>query len=78
MTHHAGVPFALNGVPVKWQWLLSLNPITTVVTGWRWCLLDGPPPVLGQALLGAGVALLTLFAGLAYFRRTEPRVADTI
>jgi lipopolysaccharide transport system permease protein len=74
----SGVPFALNGVPVKWQWLLSLNPITTVVTGWRWCLLDGPPPVLGQALLGAGVALLTLFAGLAYFRRTEPRVADTI
>jgi lipopolysaccharide transport system permease protein len=74
----SGVPFALNGVPVKWQWLLSVNPITTVVTGWRWCLLDGPPPVLGQALLGAGVAVLTLFAGLAYFRRTEPRVADTI
>jgi lipopolysaccharide transport system permease protein len=74
----SGVPFALNGAPVKWQWLLSVNPITTVVTGWRWCLLDGPPPVLGQALLGAGVAVLTLFAGLAYFRRTEPRVADTI
>jgi len=34
--------------------------------------------VLGQALLGAGVALATLFLGLAYFRRSEPRVADTI
>jgi lipopolysaccharide transport system permease protein len=74
----SGVPYALNGVPEKWQWLLSLNPITTVVTGWRWCLLDAPPPVLGQALLGAGVAVVTLFCGLAYFRRTEPRVADTI
>ena len=74
----SGVPFSLNGVPPKWQWLLSLNPITTVVSGWRWCLLDAPPPVLGQALLGALVAVVTLFCGLAYFRRSEPRVADTI
>jgi len=74
----SGVPFALNGAPAKWQWLLSINPITTVVAGWRWCLLDGPPPVLGQALLGTCVAVLTLVAGLAYFRRSEPRVADTI
>ena len=74
----SGVPFALNGVPEKWQWLLSLNPLTTVVAGWRWCLLDGPKPVFGQVLLGTGVALLTLFFGLAYFRRSEPRVADTI
>ena len=74
----SGVPYALNGVPVKWQWLLSINPITTVVTGWRWCLLNGPPPVLGQAAVGAGVALVLLVTGLAYFRRSEPRVADTI
>jgi lipopolysaccharide transport system permease protein len=74
----SGVPFALNGAPEKWQWLLSINPITTVVGGWRWCLLDGPPPVLGQALLSASVAILTLVFGLAYFRRSEPGVADTI
>jgi lipopolysaccharide transport system permease protein len=74
----SGVPYALNGVPVKWQWLLSINPITTVVTGWRWCLLDGPPPVLGQAALSTGVALVLLVAGLVYFRHSEPRVADTI
>lgn len=74
----SGVPFALNGAPEKWQWLLSINPITTVVGGWRWCLLNGPAPVLGQALLGAGVAVITLVVGLAYFRRSEPGVADTI
>jgi homopolymeric O-antigen transport system permease protein len=74
----SGVPFALNGVPVKWQWLLSLNPMTTVIAGWRWAILDGPPLVLGQALVSAAVALILLFAGLAYFRRSEPRFADTI
>ena len=74
----SGVPYALNGVPVKWQWLLSLNPMTTVITGWRWAILNGPPLVLGQALIGTAVALILLFSGLAYFRRSEPRFADTI
>jgi lipopolysaccharide transport system permease protein len=74
----SGVPFALNGVPEKWQWLLSLNPMTTVIAGWRWAILGGPPLVLGQALIGATVALMLLFGGLAYFRRSEPRFADTI
>ncbi len=74
----SGVPFALNGVPPKWQWLLSINPITTVVAGWRWAVLGGPPPVLGHALLGAGVAVALLLIGLTYFRRSEPRFADTI
>src|SRR5262249_6127703 len=72
----SAVPFALNGAPAKWQWLLSINPITTVVAGWRWCLLDGPPPVPGQAALGVLVAVVTLVAGLAYFRRSESGVAD--
>jgi lipopolysaccharide transport system permease protein len=74
----SGVPFALNGIPTKWQWLLSINPMTTVVAGWRWCVISAPAPVLSQSLLSAGVALAALFIGLAYFRRTEPRVADTI
>jgi lipopolysaccharide transport system permease protein len=75
----SGVPFALNGIPSKWQWLLSINPITTVVAGWRWCMIGGaPPPVPGQAAVSCGVALFLLLLGLAYFRRTEPKVADTI
>src|SRR5262249_5701565 len=74
----SGVPFALTGAPGKWHWLWSLNPMNTGVVGWIWSLLDAPQPVLGQALLGATVAVLTLFAGLAYFRRSEPNVADTI
>jgi lipopolysaccharide transport system permease protein len=75
----SGVPFALNGIPAKWQWLLSINPITTVVAGWRWCMLSGaPPPVPGQAALSCGVAVVVLFVGLFYFRRTEPKVVDTI
>jgi homopolymeric O-antigen transport system permease protein len=74
----SGVPYSLEGAPTKWQWLLSLNPVTAVVTGWRWTVLDGPPPVPGQVAVSVSVALLIFAGGLAYFRRSEPRFADTI
>ncbi|HLB17865.1 MAG TPA: ABC transporter permease [Gaiellaceae bacterium] len=74
----SGVPFALDGVPLKWQWLLALNPMTSVIAGWRWTMLGGPKPVVGQVALGVGVALLLLIGGLAFFRSSEPRFADTI
>jgi lipopolysaccharide transport system permease protein len=74
----SGVPYSLDGVPEKWQWLLSLNPITGVVSGWRWTVLNGPQPVLGHLAVSVAVALLLFVAGIAYFRRSEPRFADTI
>jgi lipopolysaccharide transport system permease protein len=74
----SGVPYAVNQIPEKWQWILSVNPITTVVSGWRWTILSGPAPDPGQAAVGVTVALLLLVGGLAFFRRSEPRFADTI
>jgi lipopolysaccharide transport system permease protein len=74
----SGVPYSLDGAPEKWQWLLSLNPLTAVVAGWRWSMLDGPQPVFGQFLVSLGVAIVMFAVGFAYFRRTEPRFADTI
>jgi lipopolysaccharide transport system permease protein len=41
----SAVPFALDGVPLRWQWVLSLNPMTSVIAGWRWTVLGGPQPV---------------------------------
>ena len=64
--------------PEKWQWILSLNPLTAVVSGWRWCILGSAEPVWGQVLLGVGVAVLLALVGLVYFRRSEPRFADMI
>jgi lipopolysaccharide transport system permease protein len=74
----SGVMYSLTALPLKWQWVLSLNPLSGVVAGWRWAVLNGSPPVIGQFALSAGVAVLLLVVGLAYFKRTEPRFADTI
>ena len=74
----SGVPYSLDGAPVKWQWILSFNPLTAVVAGWRWAMLDGPKPVLGQLAVSVAVASVMFIVGVAYFRRTEPSFADTI
>jgi lipopolysaccharide transport system permease protein len=74
----SGVIYAISDLPTKWQWLLAFNPLTTAVAGWRWAVLDGKPLVLGQAAISVGMAVLLLVAGLAFFKRAEPKFADTI
>ena len=74
----SAVPFAVQEIPEKWQWILALNPMTAVVTGWRWAVLGAPPPNLEQTLVGVAVGILLFLAGLTIFRSTEPRIADTI
>ena len=74
----SGVMYELSQVPVKWQWILSINPITGVIAGWRWSVLGAQAPNPGQMALSVAVALLLLLGGLAFFRSSEPRFADTI
>ena len=52
--------------------------MTAVVSGWRWAVLGSAEPNWGQVALGVTVALLLVATGVAYFRRSEPRFADTI
>ena len=74
----SGVMFAVDQIPAKWQWILSLNPMTSVISGWRWAVLDASAPHPGQVAVGVAVALVLFFVGLAVFRSSEPRFADTI
>jgi lipopolysaccharide transport system permease protein len=74
----SGVMFAVDQIPVKWQWILALNPMTAVIAGWRWAVLDAAQPDLGQTAVGVAVAVALFFVGLAIFRSSEPRFADTI
>ena len=74
----SGVMFAVDQIPEKWQWILSLNPMTTVISGWRWAVLDASAPHPGQVAVGVAVALVLFVVGLAVFRSSEPRFADTI
>jgi lipopolysaccharide transport system permease protein len=74
----SGVMFAVDQIPEKWQWILALNPMTTVIGGWRWAVLGANMPDPGQMAVGVAVAASVFFGGLAVFRSSEPRFADTI
>lgn len=74
----SGVMYAVEAIPVKWQWILSFNPMTAVIAGWRWAMLDAAPPNPGQTAVGVTVAVVLFVVGLGVFRSSEPRFADTI
>ena len=38
----------VSALPEKWQWVLSLNPMTAVITGFQWGVLGTAAPDLGQ------------------------------
>jgi lipopolysaccharide transport system permease protein len=62
----------------RWQFLISLNPMTGVVEGFRWALLGsepGPGPLMA---ISVGISLILLVTGLYYFRRMERTFADMI
>jgi lipopolysaccharide transport system permease protein len=74
----SGVMYTVEAIPVKWQWILAFNPMTAVIAGWRWAVLDASAPNVGQTAVGVTVAFVLLAGGLAVFRSSEPRFADTI
>lgn len=57
--------------------LYALNPMTGVIAGFRWALLNAPPPGL-SLLLSLTTTFLLLLSGLIYFRRMEQTFADLV
>lgn len=65
-------------LPEPWRLLLGINPMTSVVEGFRWSLLHvGRPP---GAMLGVSVsvAVVCLISGALYFRKVERTLADVV
>jgi lipopolysaccharide transport system permease protein len=60
-----------------WRFLLYVNPVAGVVTGFRWSLVGAEPPGLA-ALVSLASGLVVLVFGLVYFARVERRLADFV
>jgi len=72
------VAYPMSVVPQRWRWIYSLNPMTTVVEGFRWSLLGTPAPDLQLTLIGTGAMLIVLTGGFLYFKGAERTFADVI
>ncbi|MEM7116212.1 MAG: ABC transporter permease [Chloroflexota bacterium] len=69
-------------VPERFRWLLALNPMTSVVEGFRWALLGdhltSANPIDGLFFTSIAIALFVLISGVIFFRSTERTFADII
>lgn len=74
----SGVIYAINALPGHWQWVLAVNPMTAVISGFQWGVLGITYPVLGTTIVSVAATALFFIVGLWFFRRSEPRFADTI
>lgn len=72
------VAYPITLVPESIRPLYELNPMTSVVEGFRWALTgDGELP-LRMMLISGSIALTFLVTGLYWFRREEVRFADVV
>jgi len=60
-----------------WKYVYALNPMSTILDGFRWSIADGPAPG-PEALVSAAVVVVLLVAGLSYFARAERSFADVV
>jgi lipopolysaccharide transport system permease protein len=65
-------------VPERWRLAYALNPMATVIDGFRWCLLGEEYAPGPRALVSVGVTVVTLVGGLYFFRYREDRFADLV
>jgi lipopolysaccharide transport system permease protein len=71
------VVYASSLVEGAWAYLYAMNPMVGVLDGFRWSLVDGPPPG-PETFVSLAVTAFGLAGGLLYFLRAERRFADLI
>lgn len=73
------VGFSSSVIPEQWRLLYSLNPIVSVIDGFRWSILRGQSELYwpGQ-VAGVAVTAFFLWFGIHHFRKSEKSFADLI
>jgi lipopolysaccharide transport system permease protein len=71
------VVYPASSVPAEWRVVYGLNPMATVVEGFRWAVL-GTAFSLPMAVSSVSVAAAALAGGLVYFRKMEGTFADVL
>jgi homopolymeric O-antigen transport system permease protein len=74
----SGVIYAADAIPEKYIAIASLNPAVGAITGFRWAVAGTPPPSATMLGLGVMMTVILFFSGLWFYRRAEPRFADTL
>ena len=77
MIYTAPVLYSANAVPEQYKLLYAVNPLVSVIQGFRTCLLGGPWD-LELIVPGIITGIILVIAGTAYFKRMERVIVDVI
>lgn len=73
------VGFSSSIVPEGWRWLYSLNPMVSVIDGFRWAILGNTAALyLPGFALSSVLTVLLFVSGIRFFRSYERTFADVI
>lgn len=72
------VAYSATLVPERWQIVYSLNPMYTVVEGFRWSILKTEPHFGWTSVVSTFIVLTALISGAFLFRRSERSIVDLI
>jgi lipopolysaccharide transport system permease protein len=62
----------------EWRDILMLNPIAPLLEGLNSSVILGQEPDLAWIAYSAGVSILIFWCGVVFFRRLEPRFAESV
>lgn len=73
------VGYSSASVPEEYAFLYELNPMVSVIDGFRWAILGGENMIHWSAIVYAAfTTVATMTTGIMFFRRTERTFADHI
>lgn len=70
------VIYPTNAVPLRWQALYRLNPLVTLIDGFRGSFLGRDAPGLRAHGVTAGILLVLLVGGVLLFQRSQRTIVD--
>ncbi|MEO2070464.1 MAG: ABC transporter permease [Zunongwangia sp.] len=81
LVYISAVPYPLSQVKEKMPdiaWVVQLNPLTQIIEGFRFMILDEGIFNLGSFLYTIGISITLFIIGLITFNRTEKNFIDTV
>ncbi len=74
------VGFSSNVIPEQWKPLYYLNPMVTIIDGFRWCIIRDSPtdPLSMYAFFSVGMSVVIMYLAIRKFRKMEKTFADLI
>lgn len=73
------VGFSSDIIPEQWRLIYSMNPMVSVIDGFRWAILGGNTHLYWPGfLMSLSLVVIIFVTGLIYFRKTEKTFADVI